>query len=601
SSGNLLMTTDITAANGGFVATDFNVAAGGSAAVGIVVDPNNGNIAYAVTNNGVFQTTNGTHWTSITDNILNMAQSGGQTTLASIALFNNGTAATGDDVLLVGGLGGVFRRSVSAAPNPNANWTEYGLELPNVLVTSLTYSAQGDTLLASTFGRSNWTLANVSTTISVPGILEVFGDENGTAEDDTIRLVRDAANPSLLDVFINGILEEQKQLSVIQQINVDSFGGNDTLIVDSSNGLITVPLGIRYDGGDGFDNLRLEQTGGAPQASDTYSVGPALGSGTSMIVGTEATQTVRQTVFFEDLEPVVDLVPSGLLTVIGTATDNAISYLNAASGNGLVTIDEHESIEFANKTTLTIDAGAGQDTISVNNPNRPAGLTDITVIGGDPSSGDTLNITGAGRAVTVDTALRTISGATGTVANPVLIHFDNPITIENLNLLAGIGDLTINTTGADDTAVVTPGLTNGANSGTVQSSGTVPQITFFNSGTFTTDLKGGNDALVVNGSSNPDMIAVDSSSVTITGRRGVNYANVEALTVNGNDGSDSFTVTPSSTTSMFIDGGNPIGVLPGDQLTVLPGGADVTFNAGSAADQGSFVVGTSQPVNFAHM
>src|SRR5262245_12550434 len=123
-------------------------------------------------------------------------------------------------------------------------------------------------------------------------------------------------------------------------------------------------------------------------------------------------------------------------------------YLAAASGNGLVTIDEHESIEFANKTALTIDAGAGQDTISVTNPSTPAGLTGITVIGGDPSSGDTLNVTGAGRAVTVNTAalpLGTIDGATGAVANPVSIHFDN--TIENLNLLAGVGDLTITTTG----------------------------------------------------------------------------------------------------------------------------------------------------------
>ena len=65
----------------------------------------------------------------------------------------------------------------------------------------------------------------------------------------------------------------------------------------------------------------------------------------------------------------------------------------------------------------------------------------------------------------------------------------------------GIGDLTITTTGADDTVVVTPGLAAGANSGTVQSSGAVPQIAFVNSGTFTANLGGGDDALVVNGSS----------------------------------------------------------------------------------------------------
>src|SRR5262249_52424644 len=152
-------------------------------------------------------------------------------------------------------------------------------------------------------------------------------------------------------------------------------------------------------------------------------------------------------------DPVVDLVPAGTLTVNGTAANNAINYADK-SGDGLVTLDNFESIEFSNKTGLKIDAGAGQDTISVNNPARPAGLTTMPVIGGDPRSGDPLNIPGAGRAVPVDRAalpLHTIDGAPGPAANPVSILFDN--TIENLNLLAGIGDLTIKTTGADDTAV----------------------------------------------------------------------------------------------------------------------------------------------------
>ena len=64
-----------------------------------------------------------------------------------------------------------------------------------------------------------------------------------------------------------------------------------------------------------------------------------------------------------------------------------------------MTIDEHESIEFSNKTKLTINAGAGQDTISLNNPNTPTGLTGIpgiTINGGDPTSGDTLIVTGVG-------------------------------------------------------------------------------------------------------------------------------------------------------------------------------------------------------------
>ena len=173
--------------------------------------------------------------------------------------------------------------------------------------------------------------------------------------------------------------------------------------------------------------------------------------------------------------------------------------------------------------------------------------------------------------------------------------------IENLNLAGGIGDLTLNTTAADDTVVVTPGLSTGANSGTVSSSGAVPQIAFVNSGTLTANLDGGNNALVVNGSPDADTIAVSGSSVAILGRQTVNYSGVQALTVNGNAGSDTFNVTPSATVSMFIDGGDPIGVLPGDTLNINAGGAAVTFNAGPQTDEGSFVVDTDQPVSFDHI
>ena len=163
-----------------------------------------------------------------------------------------------------------------------------------------------------------------------------------------------------------------------------------------------------------------------------------------------------------------------------------------------MTIDEHELIEFANKTALTINAGAGQDTISVNNPATPTGLTGITINGGDPSSGDTLTITGVGRG-----GDRQHGNAARSAAPPApaVRCRSATATIENLDLLAGIGDLTMTTTAADDTVMVTPGSSAGANSGTVQSSGAVPQIVFANSGTFTANLAGGNDALVVNGSS----------------------------------------------------------------------------------------------------
>jgi hypothetical protein len=439
----------------------------------------------------------------------------------------------------------------------------------------------------------------VYSTFAISGQLTVTGDDSGAATDDVFTISRMAANTDFIEVRVNGIRQYAGLLEGLTQINIDGLGGNDTLIVDSSNGLISVPNGIRYDGDGGVDGLQLLQTGGPTWTSDTYSVGPAIGSGVSTIVGGGTAGT--QVVFFEDLSPVLDLVPALQLTVNATATDNAINYsVGSLPTRGLVTIDEHEPIEFGNKTALTINAGAGQDTISLNNPNTPTGLTGITINGGDPSSGDTLIVTGVGSAVAVNTATATISGATG-VGGAVPISYG---TIETLNLLAGIGDLTLTTTGADDTVVVTPGLSTGANSGTVQSSGAVPQIAFTNSGTFTANLGAGDDALVVNGSSSADTVAVSGTAVAIATRRTVNYTGVEDLTVNGHAGSDTFNVTPSAAVAMFIDGGDPVGVLPGDLLNIIAGGGSVTFNAGPETDEGGIeVVGGANPgvVSFDHI
>ncbi len=552
----------------------------------ITLDPNDWRHAFVAGPSGVWETTNnGGTWIPRTGNLASFTSN-----LQTIEFAELGDV----DAVLVGGLGGVFRMITN---NPGV-WTEFGAGLPNTVAYDLDYNAADDVLVVGTFGQGAWTVGNASDFLTVPGVLQIFGDEDFIGEADTIRLVRDAANPSLLDVFINGDMS-QFQLSTLQQINVFGLGGDDTLIVDSSNGLINVGSGIHYDGDGGVDGLQLLQTGGPTIKSDTYSVGPAIGSGVSTIVGEGTAGT--QTVFFEDLSPVLDLVPAPLLTVNATPADNAISYsVGSVLTNAKVTIDEHEPIEFANKTALTINAGAGQDTISVNNPNTPTGLTGgITIIGGDPSGGDTLNVTGVGGAVPVivNTATATISGATG-AGGAVPISYGG---IEHLNLLAGIGNLTLTTTGADDTVVVTPGLTTGANSGTVQSSGAVPQITFVNSGDLTANLGLGNDALLVNGSSSADTITVDGAKVAITTRGTVNYTGVEALTVNGNAASDTFNVTPSTTVAMFIDGGDPVGQLPGDQLNISAGGAAVTFNAGPGADEGSFVVGGNQPVSFDHI
>ncbi|HVX62174.1 MAG TPA: S8 family serine peptidase, partial [Pirellulales bacterium] len=153
------------------------------------------------------------------------------------------------------------------------------------------------------------------------GVLTVQGDQDYANEDDTFRISSDAGNTTAT-LSLNGVVLGSFQYSDLKQLNLEGLGGNDTLIVDSSNGLVSVPSGIRYDGGAGFNQLQLVQTGGDVQTSDVYGVGPNNGDGSSVITGSSGLQTVS----FQNLAPVLDLVPAATAIVNATAAANEINY-----------------------------------------------------------------------------------------------------------------------------------------------------------------------------------------------------------------------------------------------------------------------------------
>lgn len=580
--GNVFVRTDTT--GGSLTAT--TTAFPGADVQDISLDPNDWQHAFVISSSGVWETLNmGGDWIPRTGSLVNNL-------LKTVEFIDNGAV----DALLVGGLGGVFRM-ITNSPNV---WSEYGQFLPNAITFDLDFVADDPdnnaadgtgVLVAGTFGRGAWKVEDASSTLTVTGVLQIFGDEDFAGQDDTIALIVDPNNSSLLNVSLNGDFS-QYQLSTLQQINVFGFGGKDTLIVDSTNGLINVPLGIRYDGGSGSDALQLLQTAGPTLVSDTYSVGPDNGAGVSTIVGAGTAGT--QIVSFENLSPVLDLVPSPLLTVNATGGDNAINYTaGSLVTQGLVSIDAQEPIEFANKVALVINALAGADTIGINNSLTPLGLGSISVNGGDPGGGDVLTINGAGVAASVSTATASITGATG-AAGAVAISYSG---IETLALTGGITDLSFTATAANDTLSVTPGTSGAANSGSLVSNGAVPDISFTNNGNVTANLAGGNDVVNVTASAVDNIIAVSGVAVAITGRNTVNYSNVESVAVYALAGSDTINVTPSAV-AVFIDGGDPIGALPGDLLNIAAGGQSVTYNAGAHTDEGSFLVGANAPVSF---
>ena len=102
-----------------------------------------------------------------------------------------------------------------------------------------------------------------------------------------------------------------------------------------------------------------------------------------------------QTIFFEELEPVVDVVPVTAYSITATPENNVITsaagpnsaLVNAFNPAGdltaAVTIDNYESVEFSNKGNVVINALSGEDHVVVNNANRPTGLLSITVNAGN--------------------------------------------------------------------------------------------------------------------------------------------------------------------------------------------------------------------------
>jgi hypothetical protein len=179
--GESYRSADVTAGDGGFVRTHFSdpANANGAPPLAFVIDPDNPLRLYVVTSNAVWRTDDaGDKWTPITGNLLGLITPGGAagTVLGSVALVKG--QAGQSDVLLVGGLGGVFRLTNPAGPtrdSPPPTWTGFGQKMPNVFVTALQYDPGKNVLVAGTLGRGAWEITNVVQNLYTPGALVIDG------------------------------------------------------------------------------------------------------------------------------------------------------------------------------------------------------------------------------------------------------------------------------------------------------------------------------------------------------------------------------------------------------------------------------------------
>jgi hypothetical protein len=144
------------------------------------------------------------------------------------------------------------------------------------------------------------------------------------------------------------------------RLQINTRGGDDLVTVDlSQTDLIDAP--ITYDGGLGSDRLVVQGTPTVAVSSLTYTPGPDWTKGRLLYAAVQDQMLID----FVGLEPVIDLVVAATAIVNATNADNAINYSQGSvATRGLVSVDNLETYEFANKTNLVINAGAGNDTIN---------------------------------------------------------------------------------------------------------------------------------------------------------------------------------------------------------------------------------------------
>jgi CSLREA domain-containing protein len=218
---------------------------------------------------------------------------------------------------------------------------------------------------------------------------------HGSADDDRFLIQR---SPSGTATEVFAVHQNAIPVSVtsdqLESLSVLGQAGDDLLLVNHTNGLVSHPGGVNFHGGDGLDSLTFTAPTSPSAVADA--VYRLTGTGSGTVVHTLPSAPSSQQVNFTGLEPIADLV-AGTLT-IETDQNPAVSAANAitvsaAQDLGRIEVDASEVITFANKTDVTIHAGSGPDSIGVSN--FSIGYSGkLTVHGGQPGDDDKLIVSG---------------------------------------------------------------------------------------------------------------------------------------------------------------------------------------------------------------
>jgi Ca2+-binding RTX toxin-like protein len=608
-----------TAAGGSFTKLSYP----GGALVGpyIVLDPDDWHTAYLLDQgyHDVWQVRNAGEsteiWTKITGNLNDRTGYPGNQGLHSLEVVKVGTTT----VVLVGDQNGLYRTLL-----PNGTWTgswvRFGANLPNTWVNDVHYDARDDLLIIGTLGRGAWTLPGASSYLTAPAVLQVYGDQDFPNENDTIRLVPDAYNPLLLDVFINNPSSTPNYsvpFSSLQQVIVSGRGGDDAIRVEIPG----IDLAATVNGGDGNDTIDVEAVGPGTtvwingENGDDRVYVSGIATNLDRIVGDPIMGAVHvdggagfNTMDVDDRANPFSSgygITSGAITRLRpSGTVVSVLYANLAefevyAGTGSDTIHIQSATP---STAVLVEAGPGNDQINlagVGDPDHPSlsnlgSITGSLTIDGEGGS-DSLYIddrgNGAGAVFAITNGMVTRSRPS--VPTTAITY----VALEGLQIDAGTGGDEFDVQG---TAAATPVTINSGD------------------GNDTVNVRGTTSALNINGNSGNDTVNIGSmapsSSGTLTGITGpisvanssgtttlniddTGYTAARTATITGNSitglAPAAINYTAGQVSALQISGGRG-----GNTFTVqnTGSGTSTTLNSGTGGDTVN-VRATTGPLN----
>jgi len=337
----------------------------------------------------------------------------------------------------------------------------------------------------------------------------------GTEDNDTIDLVRNAGNPNLAELTVNQVKTYLVNLSGLSSaLEVNGLAGNDTLTVDFANGSPVPALGLAYGGGEGSDILGINGTTGddcveLQVGQVTVNAGPAishegvesltmaLGDGDDMLIvdlangnpvpaggvefdGEDGEEDELQILGTSGAESVTQKLGQVLIDSahINYTTDVERVWVVLGPGDDTLTLDYTTGIGIPTGGIM-FEAGGGYDTQWVYTSS--AGQTITLSAGGEPGVGGTFGWSDLEK-MNVDT-----DGGDDTLV--VDFTDGNPLPTDGLTLYGGDGSDTLRIEGGtgNDSVELTSGQAT-VNSG--------PAISYSSTETLTMALGGGENNAV---------------------------------------------------------------------------------------------------------